>query len=156
MKRKNNRITIKDVARFANVSPATVSNVLNDAPNVGDATRQTVLDAVKKLNYRPNTVARSLRKKHTHTIGIVTDELSDSRFVMPMMKGIDEGASRAGFSILLSNSFGDRQQEKSVLGMLLDKQTDGIILMGGKVEARGVPALELGFNSTCVSLPVHW
>ena len=113
--------------------------------NVGNETRQIVLDSVEKLNYRPNTVARSLRKNNTHTIGIVTNSLSKGgRFVMPMMMGVDLGARQAGFSILLSNSYGDIRQEKSALGVLLDKQIDGIILMGGTIHGRGAPALDLG------------
>jgi len=140
----SNSVTIRDVAQLANVSPATVSKVLNGGPYVSKAARQRVLDAIEKLNYRPNTIARSLRKSHTATIGLVTDDL-EGVFTMAMMHSIEEAASAQGFSVFLCNSYGEMARERAHLEVLLANQVSGIILMSGyKVRERSAPALELG------------
>ena len=137
-------VTIRDVAQLAKVSPATVSKVLNGAPYVSEGARQRVLEAIDKLNYRPNTIARSLRKSHTATIGLVTDDL-EGVFTMAMMHSIEEAASGQGFSVFLCNSYGEMARERAHLEVLLAKQVSGIILMSGyKVRERGAPALDLG------------
>lgn len=136
--------TIQDVAQLANVSPATVSNVLNGASNVGEATRTRVLEAVEKLNYRPNTIARSLRKSQTATIGLITDDI-EGVFTMSMMRGVVDTAGAQGFAAFLFNTYKDMAQEKNYLQILMDKQVDGVIIMSGyRVRERSAPALGLG------------
>lgn len=143
-KRSANAVTIHDVAQLAEVSPATVSKVINDVPYVSEETRQRVLAAIDKLNYRPNVIARSLRKSHTATIGLITDDL-EGVFTMAMMRSIEEVASTQGFSVFLCNSYGEMSRERAHLEVLLAKQVSGVILMSGyKVRERGAPALELG------------
>ncbi len=142
-KRSSTAVTIRDVAQLARVSPATVSKVLNDGPYVSADARQRVLAAIEKLNYRPNVIARSLRKSHTATIGLVTDDL-EGVFTMAMMRSIEEVASTRGFSVFLCNSYGEMARERAHLEVLLSKQVSGIILMSGyKVRERGAPALDL-------------
>jgi LacI family transcriptional regulator len=139
MKRKN-ALTIKDIATFAQVSPATVSNVLNDSPNVSAVTRQRVLATIERFNFRPNTLARSLRKNHSLTIGMVASGLRN-HFILKMMQGAEDSVSSEGLGILLCNSHGDMAREKEILQMLEAKQVDGIIIMGAEVQKRGAPAL---------------
>ncbi len=140
----SSRITIRDVAQLADVSPATVSKVINGVPYVSESARQRVLEAIGKLNYRPNTIARSLRKSHTVTIGLITDDL-EGVFTMAMMRSIEEAASACGFSVFLCNSYGEMSRERAHLEVLLAKQVSGIILMSGyKVRERGAPAMDLG------------
>ena len=137
------RITIRDVAQLADVSPATVSKVMNGAPHVSRAATERVLGAIKKLNYRPNSVARSLKLKSTATIGLLTDDL-EGVFTMSMMRGVEEAVSAEGFSVFLGNSYGDPARERQHLEVLLNKQVDGFILMSGyKVRNRAAPALPL-------------
>ncbi len=144
MKRKQDAVTIRDVAQLANVSPATVSKVLNSAPHVSDSAKARVLAAVSKLNFRPNTIARSLKKSQTATIGLLTDDL-EGVFTMSMMRGVEEVASAQGFSVFLCNSYGKMDSEKAHLEVLLAKQVEGIILLSGyRVRQRGAPALLLG------------
>ncbi len=143
MKRKQGSVTIYDVAQLANVSPATVSKVLNDAPHVSDSAKERVAVAVAKLNFRPNTIARSLKKSQTATIGLLTDDL-EGVFTMSMMRGVEEVASRQGFGVFLCNSYGNMDSEKTHLEMLLAKQVEGIVLLSGyRVRQRGAPALPL-------------
>lgn len=137
-------VTIRDVARLAQVSPATVSKVLNNTPYVSEEARQRVYDAVTKLNFRPNIIARSLKLNHTATLGLITDDL-EGVFTMSMMRGVEEVASAQGFSVFLCNSYGDAAREKAHLETLVAKQVDGVILLSGyRVRERGAPALDLG------------
>jgi LacI family transcriptional regulator len=138
------RVTIHDVAQLAGVSPATVSKVLNDAPHVSRSARERVLNAVGKLEYRPNNIARSLKKQRTHTVGLITDDLKGV-FTTPLMLGVEEAVSAEGFSVFLCNSHGEAARERAHLEVLLDKQVEGVILMSGyRVRERGLPALPLG------------
>lgn len=137
------RNTIRDVARLAEVSPATVSKVMNGAPHVSRKAQERVWAAVQKLDYRPNSVARSLKMKSTSTIGLITDDL-EGVFTMSMMRGVEEAASAQGLSVMLCNSYGEAARERHHLEVLLNKQIDGIILMSGyKVRERAAPALSL-------------
>lgn len=141
---RSSRITIRDVARLADVSPATVSKVLNDGRHVSSEAKVRVRAAVAKLDYRPNEVARSLKAKRTLTIGLITDDL-EGVFTASMMRGVEEAANTHGFSVFLCNSYGDAHRERAHLAVLQDKQVDGIILLSGyRVRERGAPALDLG------------
>jgi LacI family transcriptional regulator len=144
MKKASGAETIRDVAQLAGVSTATVSKVLNDAPHVSDESRRRVEDAIRKLNFRPNTIARGLRKSRTHTLGLITDDI-EGVFTMSLMRGVEQAAHVKGFSVFLCNSFGDPARERAHLDALLAKQVDGLILLSGfRVRERGAPALPLG------------
>lgn len=137
------KITIKDVAQLAGVSIATVSKVLNDHPHVSQAATERVLNAVKKLNYRPNTMARSLKKHHAPTIGLLTDDI-EGVFTMSLMRGVEEAAREQDFSVFLCNSYGDARIEEDHLDTLLAHQVAGVILMNGyRVHERGGPIRSL-------------
>ena len=155
------RITIKDVAQLADVSIATVSKVLNNHPHVSQAATARVLDAVKKLDYRPNTMARSLKKDHAPTIGLLTDDI-EGVFTMSLMRGVEEVAREQGLSVFLCNSYGDSRIEGEHLNTLLAHQVAGVILMSGyRVHERGGPVRPLGTVPTVFlyqytqALPIH-
>lgn len=117
---------------------------MNDAPYVSDETRLRVRAAADKLNFRPNRIARSLKMKHTATLGLITDDL-EGVFTLSMMRGVEETASAQGFSVFLCNSYGDMARERAHLEVLIDKKVDGIILLSGyRVRPRAAPALPLG------------
>lgn len=144
MKNSSNAVTIRDVAQLAGVSPATVSKVLNGTSYVSTETRDRVLAAIDKLNFRPNTIARSLKKSRTLTIGLITDDL-EGVFTISMMRGVEEVASAQGFSVFLCNSYGQMAREKAHLEVLMAKQVEGIILLSGyRVRERSAPALSVG------------
>jgi LacI family transcriptional regulator len=139
--RRKQRTTILDVARLAGVSTASVSKVFNGARGVSEKTRLAVLGAAGKLDYHPNYVARSLRGKRTHTLGVVTDDM-EGLFTMSLVRGIEEAIRVHDFSVILTNSYGDAGRERSNLEVLLAKQVDGVILMSGyKDNERSLPAL---------------
>ncbi len=125
-------ITIYDVAREANVSMATVSRVVNGNPNVKPATRQKVLEAIERLGYRPNAVARGLASKKTTTVGVIIPDIS-SVFFAELARGIEDIATMYKYNIILSNSDQNKNKELHLINTMLGKQVDGIVYMGGDI-----------------------
>jgi LacI family transcriptional regulator len=141
--KKSANATILDVAKLAGVSKSTASKALNNQNYVSEETRVRVLDAARKLNFSPNQVAQSLKRKRTFTIGLITDDL-EGLFTTSMLRGVEEAVSSNNFNVILCNSFGEAAHEKAHLELLLTRQIDGIILLSGyRVRERGAPALEL-------------
>ncbi|MCD5323890.1 MULTISPECIES: catabolite control protein A [Pontibacillus] len=125
-------VTIYDVAREANVSMATVSRVVNGNPNVKPATRKKVLDAIERLGYRPNAVARGLASKKTTTVGVIIPDIS-SIFFAELARGIEDIATMYNYNIILSNSDQNKEKELHLINSMLGKQVDGLVFMGGKI-----------------------
>jgi LacI family transcriptional regulator len=124
------RATIKDIAREAGVSITTVSRVINgEEKGVGPLTRKKVLEVAKQLNYSPNHVARSLVMKKTQVIGVIIPDIINP-FFPELIRGIEDVAAEANYSIILCNSDGDDLKEKNYLTLLKDKGVDGIVYTG--------------------------
>jgi LacI family transcriptional regulator len=124
---KLKRVTIKHVAREAGVSTQTISRVINDRPDVAPETRQRVLDVIERLGYQPSALARSLIRRRTHTLGVVTAGL---RYIGPSrtLNGITGQAEELGYTLLLKKlSRFDTGDVESILNELLARQVDGII-----------------------------
>lgn len=126
---EKNTVTIYDVAREAEVSMATVSRVVNGNPNVKPSTREKVKDVIKRLNYRPNAVARGLASRKTTTIGVIIPDVTNLYF-SSIARGVDDVASMYKYNIFLANSDGEERKETRVLQTLLAQQVDGVIFMG--------------------------
>src|SRR5690554_6542600 len=125
-------ITIYDVAREAGVSMATVSRVVNGNPNVKPTTRKKVLEAIDRLGYRPNAVARGLASKKTTTVGVIIPDIS-SIFFSELARGIEDIATMYKYNIILCNSDQNKEKEIHLINTLLEKQVDGILFMGGEI-----------------------
>ncbi|MBR2075913.1 MAG: LacI family DNA-binding transcriptional regulator, partial [Exiguobacterium sp.] len=125
----SNNVTIYDVAREAGVSMATVSRVVNGNPNVKPTTRKKVQDAIDRLGYRPNAVARGLASKKTTTVDVIVPDISNI-FFADLARGIEDVATMYKYNIILGNSDSSRDKEVHLLNTLLGKQVDGIIFMG--------------------------
>lgn len=134
-------VTIYDVAREAGVSMATVSRVVNGNPNVKPATRKKVLEAIERLGYRPNAVARGLASKKTTTVGVVIPDIS-SIFFAELARGIEDIANMYKYNIILCNSDQNKEKEIHLINTLLEKQVDGIVFMGGQITAEHVEQFE--------------
>jgi LacI family transcriptional regulator len=119
--------TIKDIARKANVSYATVSRALNNKRGVRESTRQRVLDLAAQMRYTPNDIARGLVKRRTHTLGLIIPDITNP-FYPGVARGIEDGAAEQGFSIFLCNTNWEREKEADYLRLLAEKRVDGIIL----------------------------
>lgn len=120
--------TIRDVAKLAGVSLATVSRVLNDSDYpVREELRQKVKAAIEELNYIPNGAARALRRDTSKDIGLVIPNVSNP-FYLQTMLGINDVLAKNDCSMILCNTLWDVEQERSCLRQLYERQTKGVIL----------------------------
>ncbi|RMB87350.1 LacI family DNA-binding transcriptional regulator [Streptomyces shenzhenensis] len=119
--------TMADVARSAGVSVATVSHVLNDTRPVLPHTRQAVLDAIDRLGYTPNTLARSLVTSRTRSIGLAVSAISNPYFT-EILQGVEAGALEAGYSLLIADPHDDPRHEHKVVQLLHERRVDGMIV----------------------------
>lgn len=120
--------TIKDVAREAAVSTATVSRVVNQDPRISPTTRARVEAVIARLNYKVNGVARSLKSKRTLTVGLVAPEIANV-FFMRVAEGVERRLTEDGYSMIVLNSRESRIGEEQAVGLLLEKQVDGVIVI---------------------------
>jgi LacI family transcriptional regulator len=134
-------VTIYDVAREAGVSMATVSRVVNNNPNVKPQTRKKVFEAIERLGYRPNAVARGLASKKTTTVGVVIPDISNAIFA-EVARGIEDIANMYRYNIILCNADKKKDKEISVINTLLEKQVDGLLFMGGTVTKEHIEAFK--------------
>ncbi len=119
--------TIRDVSRLAEVSVATVSAVINGKPAVSEALSRRVRHAIEALNYQPDFLARSLRMQRSNILGIVMPQFASSYYA-EVLRGVEDVASQHGYSILVSNSRGDAEQERKEIFALISRRVDGILL----------------------------
>lgn len=124
--------SIKDVAKEAGVSIATVSRVLNDIDVVNEDTKNKVLEAIKTLGYRPNIVARSLKTQRTKTIGILVPDIS-SQLYPDIVRGAEDVSNIYDYNVILCNSDFDVEKEKEYLRVLREKMVDGVIYMSSSL-----------------------
>lgn len=134
------KITIKEVAKRANVSTATVSRVLNNNYPVSDEARNEVLKAASELNYKPNGVARSLKKNKTNLIGIIVADISNP-FFMNVSKGIESVVSKEKYNLILSSSDESQDKEITLLNMMLEKKVDGIIMAPSNIDSLEIKSI---------------
>ncbi|MEN2983792.1 MAG: LacI family DNA-binding transcriptional regulator, partial [Dictyoglomaceae bacterium] len=92
--------TMKDVAKLAGVSVSTVSHVINKTRHVEEETKKKVLSAIKELGYRPNIVARSLRKKTTHTVGLIVSNITNL-FYPEVVRGVEDTLLNYKYNLIL-------------------------------------------------------
>jgi LacI family transcriptional regulator len=119
--------TIYEVSKLAGVSLATVSRVTNSNPQVSDKTRQKVLNAMKKLGYRPNSIAQSLASSRSNCVGILVSELNGA-FFGQMMAGIESELRAAGKHVTITTGHSEEDREKEGIEFLISKNCDAIIL----------------------------
>src|SRR5436190_10529989 len=120
--------TMRDVARRARVSHQTVSRVINGQENVTAETRERVLAAVRELEYVPSQVARSLSSSRTHTLGMVTTDVSDHFFAEAVAGAEAEARKRGYFLIIGSIEPGAEDDERTYLRLMLERRVEGLII----------------------------
>lgn len=120
-------ITIYDIAQFLNLSSATVSRGLQDHPAINAKTRKKIQDAAKKLGYRRNAFASSLRKQKTNTIGVIVPKLN-SNFISSVLGGIEEVTTDAGFDLIITHSSERFTKEAANALNLFHKRVDGLLV----------------------------
>ncbi|MDQ0193807.1 LacI family DNA-binding transcriptional regulator [Paenibacillus wynnii] len=119
---------IIDVARKADVSPATVSRVLNGSPLVTGKTKEKVLQAIQELNYTPNAMGKQLRSRKTMTLGVVVTDIGVA-YNAEIIKGIENTANGLKYKILICDSQNEREKELEFLSLLQNRTVDGLILV---------------------------
>lgn len=119
--------TIKDVAKEACVSIATVSRVVNKSPKASKSAIDAVTNAMNKLGYRPNAAAKALVSKKTNTIGVVVGDVSDPFFGL-LIKTVDKIAYQNGKHTLIGNGYHDPQQEREAIELLIKNRCDALII----------------------------
>ncbi|HEV8534545.1 MAG TPA: LacI family DNA-binding transcriptional regulator [Candidatus Limnocylindria bacterium] len=120
--------TIRDVARRARVSHQTVSRVMNGHESVSAETRERVLRAIRELEYVPSAVARSLSSNRTHTLGMVTTDVSDHFFSEAVAGAEAEARKRGYFLIIGSIEEGSEDDERTYLRLMLERRVEGLIV----------------------------
>jgi LacI family transcriptional regulator len=121
--------TLRDVAKAAGVHPSTASRALNDTtrPMVNAATVRKVLSAAEKLGYRPNSIARGLKTSRTFTVGVLIPDLTNPLFP-PMVRGLEDGLSGAGYTVVAGNTDDDDGKERSIAEAMLARRIDGLVM----------------------------
>ena len=121
-------VTLKDVAKAAGVSYATVSRALSGSSQIGSETRERVLKLCDDMGYTTNFVARSMVTKRTNLIGLVVPSV-DNQFMSELAYHAEVSARSHGYNIMLCDSGPDLRQEKTVVKLLLGRQVDGILIV---------------------------
>lgn len=156
--------TIKDVARLAGVSVATVSRVINDSPKASEASRLAVASAMESLSYHPNANARALAQQSTETIGLVVGDVSDP-FFGAMVKAVEQVSYNTGNFLLIGNGYHNEKKERQAIEQLIRHRCAALV-----VHAKMIPDADLaslmkqmpgmvlinrilpGFEQRCVAL----
>ncbi len=141
---KSGAPTIRQVADLARVSPATVSRVLNNSPRVGEEHRRRVLDAIAQVAYRPNRLARNLRRQQAETIGVVVPDIENPHF-SEAVRVFEDAAFRSGYRVLLCNTDETLEKQQAYLQVLADERVLGVIVAPADSRGSGLERLlELG------------
>ena len=125
--------SIRDVAKIAGVSPATVSRVMNGTANVDADKRQRVYEAIKQTGFVPNEVARSLFKKSAKLIGLIIPSITNP-FFTELADAVEKTADESGFRVVYYNTDNNADKEKMAVGMLKSMNADGIIITSNNEE----------------------
>ena len=155
---KGAAVTMRDVAHTSGFSPATVSIVLNNAPlarYIAPATKKRIEDAAKKLGYRPNAMARFLRSKRTHSVGVMFFDITDP-FCTPILRGIENGLYQASHLPIFADAHNQRNRFERYLEMLLERHVEALIVVANWLFVdihlladfgkRNIPAATIGWE----------
>jgi DNA-binding LacI/PurR family transcriptional regulator len=155
---KNAAVTMRDVAKTSGFSPATVSIVLNNAPlarYIAPTTKKRIEEAAKKLGYRPNAMARYLRSKRTHSVGVMFFDITDP-YCIPILRGIENGLFQASYLPIMADAHNQRNRFERYLEMLLERHVEALIVVANWLFVdihmladfgkRNIPAATIGWE----------
>ena len=154
-------VTIKEVAKLANVAPSTVSRVIANNPRISEATKRKVKKVMEELGYHPNLNARSLSRKATQTIGLVMPSSGDVVFQNPffptVLQGISEGVLETKYALQMTTGRTQEEIFEAVIQMVQGKRVDGMILLNSKVEDKVIEYLrEIQFPFVVIGKPAKY
>ena len=131
-------VTIKDVAKLANVNPSTVSRVIANNPRISEKTKRVVREAMEQLGYHPNLNARSLVNRNTQTLGIIMPSSAEKAFQNPffaeVLRGISSKANEQGYAIYMSTGSTEEEIYQGVVNMVQGRRVDGVIQLYSRVD----------------------
>lgn len=153
MKRTSKNSTLKDIARIANVSTATVARVIHQNGYVAESTRQKVENALKQADYRINALAQGLRTQRTMTIGHLLTAISPNPFFARVALGAEQEAMKEGYSVLLFNTQGDAEQEYRGVQTLISRRVDAIVFTTALASENVQMAVDNGIVAVQVERP---
>ncbi len=141
---KVKEITIYDIAKVLNISPATVSRGLKDHPGIRKDTKKKILNAAHKMGYQQNTFASNLRRKNSNTIGVIVPRL-DSYFMSAVIAGMEKVANGAGYNLLISQSQESAKKEIASTKTMFNSRVDGL-LISLSAETKNLDHFDIIFN----------
>jgi LacI family transcriptional regulator, galactose operon repressor len=124
---RGRRASMREVAERAGVAMSSVSRVLSGHPDVSPAMSERVMQAVEELDYRPDILAQSLRRRETLSVGFVVGDISNPLFA-EIVTGFESTLNASGYSMLLTNSLGDPQLEAAHISLLSHRRVDGLVI----------------------------
>jgi DNA-binding LacI/PurR family transcriptional regulator len=155
-------VSIADIARAAGVSHTTVSRALHESPLISEVTRRRIQHLASEMGYTPNAIAQSLQTRQTSTIGLVVTSLADP-FFSDVVKGVEEVARAAGFSVLLSASHNDSDQEMAIIETFYRRRVDGILIASSRttnyqqhLDHIQVPTVLVNSQAQSQAKLLHW
>jgi LacI family transcriptional regulator len=155
---KNEAVTMREVATQSGFSPATVSIVLNNAPlarYIAPATKKRIEEVARKLGYRPNAMARFLRSKRSHSVGVMFFDITDP-FCTLVLRGIENSLYQASYVPIFADAHNQRNRFERYLEMLLERHVEALIVVAnwlfvdiqllGDLSKRNIPAATIGWE----------
>lgn len=125
--KKNDQITIHDIARDLKIDSSTVSRALNDSPRVSKKTKERIIEKANELGYQRNSLASNLRTNKTNTIGVIVPRISRN-FFSNVISGIEDTAYQAGYNVIICQSLESFEREKKIMETLLSNRVDGVLI----------------------------
>lgn len=154
---KKKPITLSDIASVAGVTPMTVSRVVNQNGYVSDETREKVLEVIKRMKYRPNGLARSLKLQRTETIGLVLGDIANP-FAAELARAVREVTSKRGYNLFISISEHSAKEDIAAFDSLASHLVDGLIIATRSNRAGDkhlTEMIESGFRVVCIGRDFH-
>jgi len=124
---KSGQVTIKDIARELKISPSTVSRALKNHPDISQETKKAVMELANEMDYQPNIIALSLRKRKTNTIGLIIPKIVH-HFFSTIISGIEEVAYAEGYNVIITQSDESYQREVDCVFALVSSRVDGLFM----------------------------
>src|SRR6266705_3021063 len=160
---RRQEVSIEDIARVAGVSHSTVSRALRDSSLISFEVRERIQKLAREMGYTPNAIAQSLQTRQTSTVGLVVTSIADP-FWGDVMKGIEEVARTAGFSVFLSASHNDPDQEMAIIETFRRRRVDGILVAASRITSHykkrldhmQVPTVLINSQAESEARLLHW
>lgn len=145
-------VTMRQVAKRAGVSVATVSRVLNEKGYVNIDTRKRVLAAIEEMNFKPNSVARSLFKKQSKTIGLIVPDINNP-FFPQLARSVEDVTNESDYTVILCNSDDNLEKEIRYFEMLQQKYVDGVLVVSNTLKPEHIH--EFNFPIVALDRPLN-